>query len=557
MTPRETDASGRRTSAPGRQQKVAVIGAGPSGLAALRELLEQGMLAVAFESSEELGGVYRSHYGALKLTSSSAITSFGCHPNGDEARPIMWNRNEYLRYLESFAERNDLNRRIRFRTTVTRIARDGREHHWSVVWKDHDGAVRREEFDRVAICSGVHTEPRIPDVPGIETFDGRIVHSSTFSSDETLHGERVLVVGLGESGSDVALLAAKTADAVALSSRNGPGYVVPRTFAGRPTDLDTNRCYHSIPRRHSNNPFLRFKVRIENRYLCGSDDREVLAKADEINATRGRSPFQRFGTKNTSFIEAMLHHGALYLPGIREIRGRSVLFQDGSDFTADRIVFCTGYRARYPFLAECPELAAGGADARGLFKRMFHPDVGDEVAWIGLVRPGFGSIPPMAEMQARFFALVAAGQRKLPSKDAMQTDIESHARLDEEQYPDDAQAIRPLTDYLRFMDAMAREIGCAPRMMDLAIRHPSLWFKTMFAPISGSQFRLYGPGAATEARDALLATPTMPLPVLAYEFAFLIVAKAFGRARRKAKMMPPTFTRSMGGMASPQADPLG
>lgn len=556
MTDAETDVAGGRSPPRGRRLKAAVIGAGPSGLVASRALREQGLTVAGFESSDDVGGVYRTHYGALKLTSSSAVTSFGCHPNGDEANPVMWHRDEYLRYLESFAERADLARSIRFGATVTRIARDGVELPWSVTWRERDGAERSDEFDRVAICSGVHTEPRIPEVPGLDTYEGRICHSSTFSSDEDLGGERVLVVGLGESGSDVALLAARTADAVALSSRNGPGYVVPRMFAGRPTDLDTNRCYHSIPRRHSNNPILRLKVRIENRYLGASDDRPALAKADEINAARGRSPFQRFGTKNTSFIEAMLRHGALYLPGIREIAGRTVRFEDGASFEADRIVFCTGYRARYPFLADCPELATGGADPRGLYKRMFHPDIGGEVAWIGLVRPGFGSIPPMAEMQARLFALVASGRRPLPSKEAMRDDIALQAGLDHEQYPDDAAAIRPLTDYLRFMDAMAREIGCTPRLRLLALRHPRLWFKTMFAPICGSQFRLHGPGATPEARRALLATPTMPLPVLAYEFAFLLCARASDLFRRTGRPAVRPLGRGAAVIPAPQPGPL-
>jgi dimethylaniline monooxygenase (N-oxide forming) len=321
-------------------------------------------------------------------------------------------------------------------------------------------------------------------------------------------------------------LAARTAGAVALSTRKGPGYVVPRLFAGKPTDLDTNRCYHAIPRKYSNNPILRLKVKLENIYLGSHDDKAVLAKTKEINDRRGRSPFQRFGTKNTSFVEAMVHYGAEYKPDIASISGRKVTFKDGSEFIADRIVFCTGYRALYPFLAECPHLAEGGSNPRLMFKRMIHPDAGADIVWIGLVRPGFGSIPPMAEMQARYFAQLVSGKLSLPPKEVMIEDIKRQEQLDMEQYPDDAGTIKPLTDYYRFMNAMAAEIGCAPSLSKLFLTSPRLWFKVLFAPLAGVQFRLNGPGAdPVRARAVLARTPTMPWPVLAYEFAFLSASK--------------------------------
>ena len=511
-----------------RSRRVAVIGAGPAGLTTMKELLEQGHDVFAFEAAPAIGGVYWSHYGALRLTSSSLTTPFSCHSDGKEAEPVIWNREEYLAYLGAFAERFKLYDHLRLGVGVTKVEQLPRGDVWRVHWRNCANA-QDEGFvdvDSVAICSGVHSEPKIPHFPGLETFDGKVQHSSTYLSEENLGGERVLIIGLGESGSDIALLAARTAAAVALSTRKGPGYVVPRFFAGKPTDLDTNRCYHAIPRKYSNNPILRMKVKIENLYLGSQDDKKVLAKTSEINQRRGRSPFQRFGTKNTSFVEAMLNYGAEYKPDIASIAGRKVTFTDGSEFTADRIIFCTGYRARYPFLDECPRVAEGGANPRLMFKRMIHPDVGAAIAWIGLVRPGFGSIPPMAEMQARYFAQLVSGKLHLPPRDAMIDDINRHEQADIEQYPDDADAIKPLTDYLRFMDSMAAEIGCAPSLTRLFFTRPGLWFKVLFGPLAGVQFRLTGPGAdPVGARAVLARMPTMPWPVLAYEFAFLSASK--------------------------------
>jgi dimethylaniline monooxygenase (N-oxide forming) len=535
----------------GLKKRVAVIGAGPAGLVTLRELLAMGHDAVAFERQPRLGGVYASHYKELQLTTSSINTAFGTYSDGSERSPRMWTGREYLAYLNGYARHFSLHPRIHLSTNVETLRLDPVKGTWTLRASSRATGVQpistdlidlqdcgegppavpdggqTFEFDHVAICSGVNIRPVLPPFPGVECFQGTILHSSEVRNAEVFRGRRVLIVGLGESGSDIALMAAEVAKSCAISTRRGPGYIIQRYFAGKPTDLDTNRCYHAIPRWLVCHPAVRLKVRIEELFLGASDDTRVLRKAKELNKTRGLSPFHRFGTKNTSFVEAMLYHDADYKPDVARVGEERVDFVDGTSADCDLIVYCTGYTPGFPFLEEHhPELAAAGKKPRSLFKHMIFPELGTRAAWIGLVRPGIGSIPPAAELQARYFALLVSGERVLPSAVDIQEDTERAARLDEEQYPEDAGRLNALTDYLRFLDGMATVIGCQPPLGKLFLFSPKTWAKVMFGPLNGAQYRLVGPGAEPELARAILSrVPTMPWPVLAWEAMFLFGSK--------------------------------
>jgi dimethylaniline monooxygenase (N-oxide forming) len=531
-----------------------VIGAGPAGLASVKELKERGFDVIAFDLQPTIGGVYANHYEDLQLTTGCLNTSFGSWSIGGDQRPEMWSRVKYLEYLHGFAGRFDLFRHIHLSTRVERLRRDVQTGRWHLravpcdrSTQLHHGRAQPEvvtrklpsrgpvsaegqdfEFDSIAVCAGVNMTPRLPEWPGAERFQGRILHSRNFWNAEDVAGKRVLIVGLGESGSDIALIAARAAAATAISTRRGPGYVIPRYYRGLPSDIDTSRCHHAIPRWLLATPALRLKSRIEAHFLGPEDDPSVLKAAAAINRERGSSPFHRFGTKNTSFVEAIVHHGALYKPDVARIHADRAVFADGTEFLCDVILCATGYRPTFPFLEEHePALAAAGEAPRGMYKHMFVPGSGPGLAFIGLVRPGLGTIPPCAEMQARYYALILDGARALPPAEAMQQDIERHTRLDREQYPEDADRLSALTDYLRFMEGMAEVIGCRPPLRELFLEDHALWAKVMFGPLMAAQYRLRGPGAdPAGARAAILGAPTMPWPVLAYEALLLFGCKA-------------------------------
>jgi dimethylaniline monooxygenase (N-oxide forming) len=354
-------------------------------------------------------------------------------------------------------------------------------------------------------------------------------------------GKRVLLVGCGESGSDCALHISRVASEATMSMRNGPGYIIPRYFAGKVTDRDTTRAYHSLPKwLHAGLPSLiSLKGWIESLYLNGHDDTEVLEHVGELNRkytrSKGLSAFNRFGTKNASFVEAHVRHGLALAAGIASVEGDTFTFVDGSSCTADYVVCCTGFMPRFPFLqTHHPELAT--IAPRSLFKRCLLPpshasEVGDALFFGGLVRPGIGSIPPCAEMQARYYSLLLSGKRARPSAAAIDESVRAEADADLAQFPLDAKRVGALTDYMRYLSGMAELIGCAPRFATLLLQRPALWFRVLVGPLTAAQFRLHGPGAQpAKAEAAIRAMPLMPWPVLVYELLLLVGCKALALA---------------------------
>lgn len=513
-----------------------VIGAGPSGLITMKELKEQGLSVLAFEAQEGVGGVFRSSYGFLRLVTSSNHIFFSSLPHGDESRPVIWNKTGYLDYLARFANHFGLMPSIRFSTRVTGVQRDGGGIY--TVSTD-DG--RAYTCRHVAVCSGVHTVPKQFTAPGLATFKGEVMHSAQLQDGRSLAGRRVLIVGLGESASDISLEVAKHAAATCISSRGGPGFVIPRHYAGTVTDLDTNRCHHSLPYEIFDRWPMRFKVWLESFYATSGDDQKVLAKTREFNRANGRPWKMRTSTKSTSFVEAILYHGTEYRGGIDRIDGDRVIFEDQSEFQCDLILDCTGFRLTFPFLEALPDQVARRVEKpRSLFMRMFIPEVGTSLSFIGFMRPAVGAIPPCAELQARYLALLLSGQKRLPTMAAMKADIEWNDSLDRDQFPYHYDKVLWLTDYVRFLDGVARQIGCMPPFTRLFFTDIRLWWKTMFTTLSGIQYRLQGPGMDYDrARRVLLTMPTMPTPVLVTELLIKVACDTLAMAGRPFRSARP------------------
>jgi dimethylaniline monooxygenase (N-oxide forming) len=540
----------------GLRKRIAVIGGGPAGLAVMKEMKAAGHQVTGFEKRASVGGVYQGSYDGMQLTSSTAITQFSDYVVRDLDFPVLWKAPEYVDYLEDYARRFDVLRHYRFETGVTSVLRlpgGG----WRVTSQSPEGEDELD-VDHVVVCTGGNMKPRYPEWLEGGCFKGEVWHSARVRTDADFAGRRVLVVGMGESGSDIALMAARGGVSCAISTRNGPGFVIPRTFRGLPTDLDTNRCYHALPRSVVNKPIVRFKVKIEDALVHPDEDAAVLARAGELNRARGLAPFYRFGTKSIAFIEAMLYHGAGYHGDVAELKEDRVVFRDGTEYECDTIVCCTGFGPEFSFLQEHePALARRGMQSRAMYKRMIVPEEGTDIAFVGFVRPGIGSVPPCAEMQARYLAQLVSGEKPLPSRAEMEEDIELHASLDLKYFPADAARVSALTDFFRFMESMAHEIGCRPKLGRLFLRSPWTAVKVLTGPLCAAQFRLMGPGADPKpAREALRRIPTMPWPVLAYEAVLLFGCWALGLTRepwRKWKFRAaPAPRREPHGVERPQ-----
>ena len=522
-------------------KRVAVVGAGPAGLTTIKELLDEGHLPTCFERAGGIGGVFRFHaahgvvWESCELTSSPLMTSFSDFP-APASQLMFLQVGEYVAYLERYCRAFDLHRHIQFHTTVEAVTQNP-AGDWTVRITTASGP-REEVFDAVAVCSGLHQHPHLPQIPGQETYTGTTLHGAQYRGPAQVASKRVLVVGAGESGADIAAEVAAHAAETVMSLRRGVA-VQSRVQLGKPKDLQTSRLMNSTAHWvfQTRNPADNHKRRVYRwTFLPFLFVDKALAKTSqfvfdflplllaptlaEIRAnlrTRklslqllresGGTFTEQFGTKNDEFVRAIATGHCRRVPAIARFDGSRVVFVDGSVFEPDLVIFCTGFETRMPFLD--PQLA--GAPR---YLHAFNPDVGDRLGFIGFLRPAFGAIPPLAELQARWFALLQSGVVKLPCREEMQQSIDYWTHYRAHFFGALKQTLPHLVEHTPFCDALAERIGCKPAWGDIRRERRRFRYKFMAGPFVAAQYRLVGPHAKPEiARAVIENAPVMhPLP---------------------------------------------
>ncbi len=524
-------------------KRVAVIGAGPSGLVTVKELLDAGHVPTCFERAAGLGGVFRFDeaegvvWESCRLTSSVPLTVFSDFPD-PAGRTGHLTIDEYVGYLTAYTTAFGLLRHIRFRTTVVSVtaAADG---GWLVRTRDAQGE-REDHFDAVAVCSGLHQHPHAPRFEGQDTFSGRVLHGAHYRRPAQVAGRKVLVVGAGESGADVVAEVARHAGETVLSLRRGVA-AQPRQMFGVPKDYLTSRLLNSASHwvfqtRHPDDDrkrriyklafvplvvldkILQLTYRFFWEYLplwFGRGDGGARANLETRRLTvrlleaSGGTVNEQFGTKSDDFVRALALGRCRLAPSIARFERTKVVFEDGSSFEPDIVLLCTGFDTRVPFLDD-----AIAAPPRYL--HTFNPEVGASLVFVGFVRPAFGAIPPLAELQARWFALLLGDELRLPEPAVMRASIAHWEAIRAHLFRPLRGRLAHLVDYTPFADALAEQIGCKPTRETL--RRESRAFRLRFyaAPFVAAQYRLIGPHAKPDvARAVITGLPvTHPLPDL-------------------------------------------
>ena len=476
-----------------------VIGAGPGGLVCTKELLEQGVSeVVCLEQASDVGGVFANTYDSLVLTSSATISMFSDFWIGDGNQHAFWTKKEAVEYWKKYAQHFGVLDRIRFNSKVVAVIPQ-ESQGWKVQLASGETLVSK----RVALAIGNNTIPKYPAWKDLLT-DIEYSHSKEYRNAEKFAGKNVLVVGGGESGSDVALEASRVANKCWVSLRNTTGWVAPRKRGIYAADISTHRGVWGLPRDYG----AALSAAIYQAELSQNDP--VHDTAVELNKriTAQKGVWGIYGTKTFSLPKAIAHHGCKVVGEIVKVEdgGRTLHTADGETLSdIDRVVFSTGYKNYVPFLPE--ELKE--TDPRSLYKHMFHPKYRDKIVWIGWARPSFGSQFPIMEMQARLFAAICTGEGTLPVPTEMEkvTCVDRAAYL--EQFEHNAHRVRSLVDYHRYMDDMASLIGCEPPVWEYFFLHFRIWLRIMYGATQATQFRLRGPGSKESLAQELL----MKLPV--------------------------------------------
>ncbi|KAM4081618.1 hypothetical protein ACJW30_11G105800 [Castanea mollissima] len=367
--------------------KVAVIGAGVSGLHTARELKTQGHAVTIFEKTKKLGGtwaydprvepdplgldpgreiVHSSLYQSLRVNLPRRLMGFLDYPFTERKDPREFpGHEEMLLYLEDFAKDFGLVELVRFEHEVVRVERvDEVSHEWVVESRTRRSESKEEEveeevFEAVVVCNGHHTEPRIAHFPGMDSWPGVQIHSHNYRTPEPFQNLIVVVIGNGSSAVDILT--------------------------------------------------------------------EISSVAKEVHQALRASDihFKKLESHNNiwqhSMVECTKEDG-------------KVVFQDGSFVYADVIMHCTGYKYHVPFLRTNGIVSVDDNRVGPLYKHVFPPQLAPWLSFVGLPYRGVTTL--IIELQSRWVARVLSGKVALPSEEEMASSVEElYQHMEESGWP--------------------------------------------------------------------------------------------------------------------------
>lgn len=397
--------------------RVCIIGAGPSGITTAKRLKDYGIPFDCYEASDEVGGnwYYKNPngmsacYQSLHIDTSKWRLAFEDYPVPTEW-PDFPHHSQLFEYFKDYVEHFDLRDHIIFNTMVTHAAR-GADGLWTI--ETSTGQTR--EYDALIVCNGHHWDPSLPDYPG--TFDGVLMHSHSYNDPfdpVDMRGKRVVVVGMGNSGLDIASELAQRylAEKLIVSARRGV-WVLPKYLGGVAGDKLKTPAF--IPRWLS--------LALSRRFLrknLGTMEGYGLPKPDH-------QPFEAHPSASGEFLGRAGSGDIAFRPAITNLEGGQVRFADGSVEDVDVIVCATGYRISFPFFTD-PALLPDAQNRFPLFKRMMQPGV-DNLFFMGLAQP-MPTLVNFAEQQSKLVAAYLAGKYLPPSS----TEMERILKSDEEYF---------------------------------------------------------------------------------------------------------------------------
>ena len=379
-----------------------VVGAGPSGLTALKNLRAAGIDAECLERGPGIGGNW--HFGSAtsrvfastRLISSKTLTAYLDHPMPRDW-PAYPDHRQCLDYLRGYADRFGLIPHVRTGVAVERIEPRAGERGWRV----HVAGGPARDYAGVVIASGHNHEPRWPAIPG--EFTGTLLHAADYKAPDCpapIAGQRVLVIGGGNSACDIAVECSRHAARTVHSMRRGY-HVVPREIRGRPADLRNERLLK-----------LGLPLWLRRFISLRAIDREIGLPWRHGLPRPDHRLWETHPIVNSELLARIAAGGIVPAADVSRFAGAEVEFTDGRRGTFDVVICATGYRTTFPFI-DTRLLGAPAADETPrLFMHLLHPSR-DDVAVVGLIQPDSGQWG-LTDLQARLVARMAVAARSAP-----------------------------------------------------------------------------------------------------------------------------------------------
>lgn len=389
--------------------RVAIIGAGMSGLLAAIRLARAGIPYVVIEKNDAVGGTWlENSYPGCRVDVANHFYSYSFAPNHDW--PEFFSRRDELRqYFEDCATTYGVRAHIRFATEVAALRWDDDAARWTLRLRRRDGGEETLVANAVISAVGALNRPRLPDIPGRETFAGPAFHSARWQHQHDLRGKRVAVIGTGASAFQLGPEVAKVASRLLVFQRSPP-WMVPNPRYHARVSAAKQWLLHHVPFYARWYRFLLF--------YPGSDglmpslevdpewphpERSVNAMNDVMREYFTQSMREQIGDDPAllakvvptypPFIKRMLQDDGTWLATLKRdnvdlvtepivaITPRGVRCAGGAEHAVDVIVYATGFHANR-FLWPMTITGRGGADLRQLW--------GEEPrAYLGITVPGF------------------------------------------------------------------------------------------------------------------------------------------------------------------------
>lgn len=378
--------------------RVCVIGAGPSGITAGKNLLQAGLRnVVIYEKGDQVGGNWvfsprLSHSSVFETThiiSSKTLSQYTDYPMPADY-PDYPSHKQLLDYFQGYARHFGVTDHIRFNTEVKNAERqtDG-------TWKLTLGDGTAETFDYLLVANGHHWNPRLPQYPG--EFTGTFLHSHDYKTAAPFKDQRVLVIGGGNSACDIAVETSRVSTFTAVSMRRGY-YISPKFALGKPADALNARVIW-LPD-WARKPLLYLTL-----WLNVGDYTEYGLERPKHGI------LQQHLTMNSELLYFIRHGKVHPRRDIQRFEGKKVYFVDCKCEEYDVVIASTGFVITHPFFEKSfIDYSEGDVP---LYLRVFHPDY-QNLFFIGLVQP-LGCIWPLADAQSKLVANTIIGNYHLPA----------------------------------------------------------------------------------------------------------------------------------------------
>jgi len=453
--------SGSEQLASGSLPRACIIGAGSSGIAAAKALLDRGIPFDCFEKSDQVGGNWvfgnrngmSAAYRDLFINVSRERMAYADYPM-PSTYPDFPHHTHIKEYFDGYVDHFGLREHITFETSVEQ-ARRREDGTWEI--RLDTGETRL--YDALLVANGHHWDPRWPEpaFPGADTFKGTQLHAHSYVDNSIFAGKDVVILGMGNSAMDIAVESSYVAANTYLSARKG-AWIIPKYVFGKPVD--------QLP----NNPRVPFALR---QRMIHQTIKTITGPPERYGLPR---PDHKFGeshpTVSGRILDRIAHGTIAPKPNIASLEGDRVRFVDGSEVHADVVVYCTGYKITFPFFDET--FIAAPDNHIELFRRVFHPDV-PGLYFIGLLQP-LGAIMPLAEAQSAWIGDHLRGEYALPTPADLRRDIASDQAAMRKRYVASKRHTIQVDfdDYLYALDAERRAGAERARARGYALPLPEL-----------------------------------------------------------------------------------